>query len=91
MKLKDIRPNPNNPRIIRDARFEKLKRSIQEFPKMMSLRPIIVDADGMILGGEETGRKARVIELDPKYCQVIIDRMLALDPSLEIKRNGSRI
>lgn len=51
MKLKDIKPNPNNPRIIRDERFEKLKASIQEFPKMMRLRPIVIDADGTILGG----------------------------------------
>lgn len=51
MKLKDIRPNPNNPRIIKDAKFEKLCRNIDEFPAMMELRPIIVDADGVILGG----------------------------------------
>ena len=51
MKLKDIRPNPDNPRIIRDEKFQKLKRSIEEFPKMMSLRPIVIDADGVVLGG----------------------------------------
>ena len=51
MKLKDIRPNPDNPRVIRDEKFQKLKRSIEEFPKMMSLRPIVIDADGVVLGG----------------------------------------
>ena len=51
MKLKDIRPNPDNPRVIRDEKFQKLKRSIEEFPKMMSLRPIVIDADGVALGG----------------------------------------
>lgn len=51
MKLSQIKPNPNNPRLIKDERFEKLCKSIQEAPKFMALRPIIVDADGMILGG----------------------------------------
>lgn len=51
MKLSEIRPNPNNPRIIRDERFAKLKNSIEQFPKMMHLRPIVVDASGVILGG----------------------------------------
>jgi hypothetical protein len=51
MKLSDIRPNPNNPRIIRDERFAKLKNSIEQFPKMMHLRPIVVDSAGVILGG----------------------------------------
>ena len=48
MKLSEIHINPNNPRIIKDDRFKKLVKSISEFPKMMELRPIIVDADGMI-------------------------------------------
>lgn len=51
MKLTDIKPNPNNPRIIKDANFKKLVKSIEEFPKMMALRPIVVDEDGMVLGG----------------------------------------
>jgi DNA modification methylase len=51
VKLSTIHINPNNPRLIKDDRFKKLCKSIEEFPKMMKLRPIIVDADGMILGG----------------------------------------
>ncbi|MBA7550939.1 hypothetical protein ES705_43470 [subsurface metagenome] len=51
MNIEDIHINPNNPRYIRDERYQKLKKSIQEFPKMMKLRPIIIDDTGMILGG----------------------------------------
>jgi ParB-like chromosome segregation protein Spo0J len=51
MNIKDIHINPRNPRYIRDERYQQLKKSIKEFPKMMRLRPIIIDNDGMILGG----------------------------------------
>ena len=51
MKLSQIKPNPNNPRLIKDERFAKLCKSIQEAPKFMALRPIIIDGEGMILGG----------------------------------------
>jgi len=51
IKLSTIKPNPNNPRIIRNEKFEKLKRSIEEFPEMMELRPIVVDETNTIIGG----------------------------------------
>ena len=51
MKLSEIKLNPNNPRQISKEKFEKLKKSIQDFEKMMELRPIVIDKDGMILGG----------------------------------------
>lgn len=51
MKLSNIKPNPNNPRLIKDDRFAKLVNSIKEFPKMMDLRPIVVDNNNTILGG----------------------------------------
>jgi ParB-like chromosome segregation protein Spo0J len=51
IKLSDLKPNTNNPRFIRDEKFQKLVKSIQEFPQMLELRPIVVDADYTILGG----------------------------------------
>ena len=51
IKISDIKINPANPRLIKDARFRKLVKSIEEFPKMMALRQIIVDNDNMVLGG----------------------------------------
>lgn len=51
IKLSSIKPNPNNPRTIKDEKFDKLVKSIREFPKMMALRPMVVDKDGILLGG----------------------------------------
>lgn len=51
MKISEIHLNPENPRFIKDDRFKKLKNNIKEFPKMMKLRPIVVDDTGKILGG----------------------------------------
>lgn len=52
MKLSDLKPNPSNPRTIKNARFKKLCDSIRDFPKMMVLRPIIYEKEtGKILGG----------------------------------------
>ena len=51
MQLSDIRINPANPRTIKDAQFKKLCRSIEAFPEMLAVRPIVVDEDNLILGG----------------------------------------
>ena len=51
MKLSELKINPNNPRLIKDDKFKKLVKSIEDFPKMMELRPIIIDDQNMILGG----------------------------------------
>ena len=55
VNIKDVKPNPKNPRVIRDVKFKKLVQSIQEFPDMLNKRPLIVftDVDGKycVLGG----------------------------------------
>jgi len=51
IQVKDLKLNDANPRYIRDERFGKLKQSIEQFPKMMNLRPIVVDGNGVVLGG----------------------------------------
>lgn len=51
MKLSEIKNNPNNPRVIKDDKFAKLVNSIKEFPKMMALRPMVINADNIVLGG----------------------------------------
>ena len=51
VKISKVKGNPNNPRIIKNDKFKKLVKSIQEFPEMLKLRPIVVDEDFMVLGG----------------------------------------
>jgi len=51
VKITEIFSNPNNPRLIKKDKFEKLVKSIKEFPEMLQLRPIIVNSDMNILGG----------------------------------------
>lgn len=46
MLLSEIKPSPKNPRLIRDHKFKQLVKSVQEFPAMLELRPIIVDDNG---------------------------------------------
>lgn len=51
INISKIKPNTNNPRIIKDDKFKKLVVSIQEFPEMLNIRPIVVNKDMVILGG----------------------------------------
>ena len=51
IKIGLIKLNPNNPRLIKDDKFKKLVTSIKEFPQMLEIRPIVVNADMVVLGG----------------------------------------
>ena len=51
VKIGKIKNNPNNPRLIKDDKFKKLVKSIKEFPEMLEIRPIVVDKDNIVLGG----------------------------------------
>jgi ParB-like chromosome segregation protein Spo0J len=51
INISKVRTNPNNPRIIKDEKFAKLVQSIQEFPQMLEIRPIVVNDDMIVLGG----------------------------------------
>jgi len=51
VKVTQVRPNENNPRFIKDHKFKKLVTSIKEFPEMLKLRPIVVNNEMVVLGG----------------------------------------
>lgn len=51
VKISEVKNNPNNPRLIKDDKFKKLVASINSFPEMLEKRPIVVDEDMIVLGG----------------------------------------
>jgi hypothetical protein len=51
ISINQIKLNPNNPRIVKDDKFKKLVKSIQDFPEMLNIRPIVVNDDMVVLGG----------------------------------------
>jgi len=51
IKISKIKPNDNNPRFIKDYKFKQLVQSIRDFPQMLELRPIIVNENMVVLGG----------------------------------------
>lgn len=65
-----INPNPNNPRIVKDYKYKSLVKSIKDFPDMLSIRPIVVNKDMFVLGGNM--RLRACIEAGIKEIPVII-------------------
>jgi hypothetical protein len=70
VSIKDIKPNPNNPRLVKDDKFKKLVESVKGFPDMLNVRPIVVNKDMIVLGGnmrlkamKEAGYKEANIEI----------------------------
>lgn len=51
ISINKIKPNPSNPRVIKDHKFQQLKKSLQDFPDMANVRPIVVNSDMVVLGG----------------------------------------
>lgn len=66
--IAEIKPNPKNPRVIRDEKFKKLVASLQEFPQMLEKRPLVcfTDTDGkfVVLGGNMRLRAAQELKLE---------------------------
>ena len=70
VKLYKIKGNPLNPRVIKTDKFKKLVKSIQEFPEMLKLRPIVVDEDMMVLGGNMRLRASKDAGLKEVWIEI---------------------
>jgi hypothetical protein len=51
ISIDEIQNNPDNPRVLKDDKFRKLVQSIKDFPKMLEIRPIVVNSEMIVLGG----------------------------------------
>ncbi|MGA1048000.1 MAG: ParB N-terminal domain-containing protein, partial [Minisyncoccia bacterium] len=51
LNIKEIKLNDHNPRDITPEQFAKLKKSLQEFPQMLDTRPLVIDENNVVLGG----------------------------------------
>lgn len=88
LALEEIKPNPNNPRFIKDKKYDKLLNSLREFPEMMDIRPIVVNKDHVVLGGNM--RLRACIELGWEKVPVIIANLSpAQEKEFVIKDNAS--
>jgi ParB-like chromosome segregation protein Spo0J len=89
VKIGDVKVNPNNPRHIRDDKFAKLVQSIKDLPQMLEIRPIVVNADMVVLGGNMRLKACK--EAGLKEVPIIIADNLTEDQQREflIKDNVS--
>jgi ParB-like chromosome segregation protein Spo0J len=69
-KISELKLHGNNPRFIKDDKFKKLVKSIKDFPEMLEKRPLVIDEDGIILGGNMRFRAC--LELKLKEVPVIV-------------------
>ena len=51
LNISEIKPNQENPRFIKENKFKKLVQSLKEFPEMLEARPLVIDEDNVVLGG----------------------------------------
>jgi ParB-like chromosome segregation protein Spo0J len=88
ISINKIFPNEVNPRFIKDKKFKQLMKSIKEFPQMLTIRPIVVDEDFVILGGNM--RYLACKELGLKQVPILVASDLTEDQKKEfiIKDNA---
>ena len=89
LKINKVQPNPENPRVIKDHKYKALVKSIKDFPKMLEIRPIVVNTDMVILGGNMRLRACQ--EAGLKEIPVIVAKELTESEQREftIKDNVS--
>jgi len=89
LPIKDVHPNPENPRIIKNDKFKKLVKSIQEFPEMLKARPIVLNASNIVLGGNMRLKAAKDAGLKEIPCLIVDWMTEEQEKEFIIKDNSS--
>ena len=71
VKISSINPNQDNPRIIKDDKFQKLVNSLKDFPEMATVRPIVVNKDMVVLGGNMRLKAMSELKYTDAPCKVL--------------------
>jgi len=87
--ISKVNKNPDNPRYIKDDKFRKLVKSIKDFPKMLELRPIVVNKDMVILGGNMRYEACKEAGLEKVWIEIADDLTEGEQKEFVIKDNSS--
>lgn len=71
IKIESLRAHPDNPRWIRSKDFDNLVKSIQEFPEMLQIRPIVCNLDHVVLGGNQRLEAIKELKWDSVEVEVV--------------------
>lgn len=77
MQITELKENPDNPRQVSSENFARLVKSVVEFPEMLSLRPIVADGNGIVIGGNMRLRALKSILADFAPAEKIINKLPA--------------
>ena len=87
LKINQLKENTSNPRLIKGDKFKKLVKSIQEFPEMLELRPIVVDENMVVLGGNMRLKACKEAGLKEVWIEVAENLTEAQKKEFVIKDN----
>jgi hypothetical protein len=71
VKINQIKSNPNNPRLIKDDKFYKLVKSLEEDPDFCNVRPVVVNKDMIVLGGNMRLKAAKELGWKEIPCEIV--------------------
>jgi DNA modification methylase len=71
VKISQIKSNPNNPRLIKDDKFYKLVKSLEEDPDFCNVRPVVVNKDMIVLGGNMRLKAAKELGWKEIPCEIV--------------------